>query len=54
MNRFEKKAIEVVRAIDMYDKIKKAEIISEALYQEYKNGRDKRVKKPTQKRRKAK
>lgn len=39
MNRFEKKAIEIVRKIDMYDKIKKAEIIADALLQEYKNGK---------------
>ena len=45
MNRFEKKAIKIVRAIDMYDVIKKAEIITKALIQEYKNGRDTRLKK---------
>ena len=44
MNRFERKAIEVVRKIDMYDKIKQAEIIAEALEQEYKNAKDKRLK----------
>ena len=45
MNRFEKKAIEIVRKIDMYDKIEKARIIADALFQEYKNGRDKRNRK---------
>ena len=42
MNKFEKKAIEIIRKIDMYDKIKQMEIIAEALEQEYKNAKDRR------------
>ena len=38
MDRFEKKALKIIREMDMYDQLRKLEIISDALRQEYKNG----------------